>query len=135
MSKQIYITYCSKRKAQNTDSTTMYLPPELYISPRIQEFIKFCKLYNLAWAVFSDYYGLVFENEKIKWYDKSPDYVTSEEYQRLLDITLIKLTDYDEVVFYYKLDTYHVLYRNLVNDLKKFKNIVLLDRLEMLDEK
>ena len=113
----------------------MYLPSELYISPRIQEFIKFCKLYNLAWAVFSDYYGLVFENEKIKWYDKSPDYVTSEEYQRLLDITLIKLTDYDEVVFYYKLDTYHIIYRNLVNDLKKFKNIVLLDRLEMLDEK
>lgn len=134
MLKQIFITYCSKRKVEYEDSTFKYLPSELYISPRVQEFISHCSQHNHTWAIFSDYYGLVFANEKIEWYDKNPDCVTNKEYERLLYITLKKLTAYDEVFFYYNIDTYHTLYVNLVNDLKKFKTVVLLDRLEVSDE-
>jgi len=121
-------------KVKYEDDAFMYLPSELYNSPRVQKFIIYCKQYNYTWAIFSDCYGLVFSNEKIRWYDKSPDCVTNREYESLLYMTLKKLTDYDVIFFYYNLDTYHLLYENLINDLKRFKNIVLLDKLEASDE-
>lgn len=134
MLKQVYITYCSKMKSKYENSTILFFPSELYISPRVQEFINYCTQHNYTWAIFSDYYGLVFANEKVNWYDKSPDCVTNQEYKHLLFITLKKLTGYDKVFFYYKPDSYHSLYSNLVNDLKKTKNIILLDRLEVSNE-
>ncbi len=136
MNKHIYITYCSKQKIKNwCNKSTLFFPSELYTSHRIQEFIFFCEKRNYNWAIFSDLYGLVSKNDKIKWYDKSPDLVTKEEYDYLLNVTIKKLKDYSNIIFFYNAETFHSLYKQLVNDLKKYKyNIKLVDKLEIDDE-
>ena len=39
---------------------------------------------RVKWAIFSDYYGIWFADEKHQWYEKNPDTVTNEEYKKLL---------------------------------------------------
>ena len=131
MNNNIYITYCSKQKCIcKSDDSKLLAPSELYISSRVQNFIHFCKKQKYTWAIFSDYYGIVFENEKIKWYDKSPERVTEKDYDGLLENSLYKLKNYENVFFYYSIESFHPIYKRLVKDLKGSKNIMLIDRLE-----
>ena len=89
--KNIYITYCSKKKVDYSIAHNKLLKPEnLYISDRVQKFVSFCKSNKYNWGIFSDYYGLVFGCEEIGWYDKHPDTVTDAEYHHLLHLTLKK---------------------------------------------
>lgn len=134
MRKCIYITYCSKQKIENEpDNSTFFLPSKLYTSYRIQMFVRFCENHGYTWAIFSDLYGLVSENEEIKWYDKGPDCVTDEEYDSLLKAAIKKLKNYNDIIFFYKVETFHSLYRKLVNDLSGYKNVELVDELEDFD--
>lgn len=128
VSKKLYFTYCSKsKKIYNIDK--MVLPKELYISDRIQRFIEYCEEKNYEWAIFSDDYGLVLKDDKIKWYDKSPNSVSDDEYKKLLKDTLSKMDGYDDVIFYYDENTFHPLYQKLIDDLQKTKKIKLINML------
>lgn len=127
----IYITYCSKQKSGcKSEGSKLFLPSELYISSRVQSFIHYCKKHKYTWAIFSDYYGLVFENDKIEWYDKSPELVTSKEYDDLLANSLYKLREYSNIFFFYNIQTFHPIYKRFVKDLERSKKIILVDRLE-----
>lgn len=135
MNDCLFITYCSKKKLDYSNcGAQLLLPSDLYISSRVQTFICFCKKHKYTWAIFSDYYGLVFENDKISWYDKSPNLVTDKEYYELLENTINQLKNHNKIFFYYNSETFHLLYRRLVNDLKKHKYVILLDRLEVCGE-
>lgn len=125
----LYITYCSKEK-YDVLYNQLVTPAELYSSLRVQTFIEFCNRKNLQWAIFSDLYGLIFSFEKIQWYDKSPDSISNTEYEQLLKLTIKKLVSYKHIVFYYAPESLHPLYKRLISDLKKYKKIVLLERLE-----
>lgn len=131
MGRYIYITYCSKQKIENmSDKSMIFLPSQLYTSYRVQKFINFCEKNGHTWAIFSDQYGLVLNTDKIKWYDKAPDCVTVEEYEDLLKLSLKKLNNYNDIIFFYKAETFHPLYKKFVNDLKQHKYVAIIDRLE-----
>ena len=116
MKRNIFITYCCKDKKRISVNYKV-TPAELYSSSRVQKFINFCNSNNYCWAIFSDKYGLVFGNEKISWYNKSPDMVTSVEYNRLLNEVIIKLQDYEIIYFYYSDNSFQSLYKHLAEHL------------------
>lgn len=132
MEQIIYITYCCKSKAKIQENYRIS-PAELYTSFRIHTFINFCNFHNYSWAIFSDKYGLVFKEDKIGWYDKPPDNVTSLEYNNLLSSTMNRLQIYDTVFFYYCDESFHPLYRRLARDIGMYKKIKLLTDLEEID--
>lgn len=132
MEQIIYITYCCKTKASIPENYKTS-PAELYMSCRIRTFINYCNAHNYCWAIFSDKYGLVFKDEKINWYDKAPDKVTLFEYNGLLTSTIDRLQNFDKVFFYYHNESFHPLYRRLVEDLKMYKKIILTTNLEKFD--
>ena len=129
MNKILYITYCCKNKAELAENIEVY-PEDLYLSSRIHSFIDMCEKHNYNWAIFSDKYGLVYKNEKIKWYDKSPATVTPAEYYCLLNMTITRLAEFECVYFFYQDHSFHPLYKQLVNDIKKYKRIKTFNILE-----
>ena len=92
----------------------MVTPDELYISNRIQRFMNTCKDKDVNWAIFSDKYGVWFKNKKNKWYKKSHDSVTDEEFKKCLCDFNGKPADFDEIWFYYNPGRFHKLYRKLL---------------------
>lgn len=129
----LYITHCTYKKDDSLKITgTEVTPDKLYVGIKIQRFMKKCKGMNVRWAIFSDYYGVWFSNEKHKWYEKHPNDVTNEEFNKLLNEAESKLKNFDTVYFYgnYKSRYFHTLYRKLVDTLKKSGiNIVLISHL------
>lgn len=129
MKKSLFMTYCCKDKAK-ISSDTMVTPSELYLSSRIQSFITVCNAKKFEWGIFSDFYGIVESHKKIHSYDKAPYEVTETDYHRLLEITIQKILPYDKVYFYYNADSFHALYRRLVADMQKYREVLLFDNLE-----
>ena len=62
--KALYVTYCSASKRVEEGS-----PEELYDSPRITNFIAWCKAKHFNWAILSAKYGLFFPSEVHKNYN------------------------------------------------------------------
>ena len=118
MSKtKIYITYCSAKKDDTLKNSDLEVyPEELYTSKRIQRFIEKCNEKKVKWAIFSDLYGIWFPKEKHKWYEKHPNKVTSEEFNKLLADFDLKLKRYNEVWFYYNPCRFHNLYDRLIKN-------------------
>ena len=85
---------------------------------------------NAVLALKGDQLG---ENETIEWYDKSPDLVTDKDYECLMLSSLQKLQQYNQVVFYYKNETFHQIYKRFVVDLQKSKTVVLINKLKNND--
>jgi hypothetical protein len=124
---RIYITHCSATKDERLkESKEKVTPDDLYISPRIQSFIQACQAKNAKWAIFSDQYGIVFPEDKIAWYEKSPDSVSPQEYLVLLGSFIQRLAGFNEIHFYYNPGRFHSLYSKLVTQAKSVgMNIVL----------
>jgi len=127
---KIYITHCSARKSLSVKRSGAKVPPDkLYTSDRIQPFMRRCKQARVRWAIFSDLYGVYFPNEKHKWYEKSPDSVTQEEFRMLLKSFDKKLSSYSAIWFYHHPARFHKIYRRLLRrtrlrrKVRLFKNI------------
>lgn len=115
--KTIFLTHCSGTKNNSLKDTNRSVTPDvLYISKRIRFFIKRCINKKVQWAIFSDYYGIWFADEKHKWYEKHPDTVTDEEYKKLLFDFDNKLKNYDRICFYYNPVRFHRLYKRLLEE-------------------
>lgn len=132
MKRIIFITYCCKTKARLPEDYKVS-PAKLYMSSRIHTFIDYCDTRDYCWAIFSDKYGLVFKTDKIGWYDKAPDRVTPLEYNDLLLSTIHRLHSFDAVFFYYCDESFHPLYKHLVDDLKGYKEVKLFSSWGELD--
>lgn len=63
--KVLWVTYCSKDK----NNIARGPPDRLYRSPRISEFVEFCKGKSLQWAILSAKYDLFFPSEEHEPYD------------------------------------------------------------------
>jgi hypothetical protein len=89
-----------------------------------------CKEKEVAWAIFSDLYGVWFPNVKHEWYEKTPDHVNKEEFQQLVSDFDKKLANYDEIWFYYNPGRFHPLYDRLLaesklaNRIRRFTHIL-----------
>jgi len=128
--KKIYITYCSAKKNDELkDSGVFAIPEQLYTSERIQSFMSKCKELNVPWAIFSDMYGIIFPNEKIKWYDKHPNDVTDDELEGLVRNCLERLKDYDIIYFYYQ-GGLNYLYQRVIVKLTKLRRVKIINDLE-----
>lgn len=115
--KTIYITYCTGKKDNSFKDTDIKVTPDvLYTSARIKSFIRQCRKKDVAWAIFSDRYSIWFAAEKHIWYDKHPNTVTEDEFDKLLKIFDARLKGYDEIIFYYNPARIHKLYKRLIEE-------------------
>ena len=116
---RIYITYCSAKKNDSLKTSGEEVTPDkLYTSGPIRRFMNTCKQKKVNWAIFSDGYGVWFPNEKKKWYEKSPNLVTEEEFKNLVNDFNRELSPYDEILFYYNPGRFHGLYQRLLQETK-----------------
>ena len=116
---KIYLTHCSAKKDNSLTNTGRKVTPDkLYTATPTQRFIRKCLDKEVTWAIFSDLYGLWLHGEEHEWYEKSPDTVTEEEFNILLNNFDDKLRQYDEIWFYYNPGRFHPLYKRLIQETK-----------------
>lgn len=112
--KTIYVTHCSRDKNTDCETSGAEVTPDiLYTSPGLQKFITWCRNNKNDWAIFSDKYGVIFSDERIHWYNKPPDSVTSEEFDQLLASFTSRLAAFDQVVFYHRPGETHPLFKRI----------------------
>lgn len=128
--KRIYLTHCSAKK----DEALKYgckkvTPDKLYTATPTQRFINKCKKERVAWAIFSDLYGVWFPDVKHEWYEKDPHTVTEYEFRKLLKDFEQKLKNYKEIYFYYNPGRFHPLYKKLLKETKLRNKITMFSHL------
>ena len=119
MLKKVYITHCSREKDPEYEKSGKKTTPDnLYTSPALQRFIKFCKENNHYWAICSTKYGFVGAYDLIKWYNRPPDRVTEEDYKVLIRGLVKSLSFFDEVYFLQRPEDTHSLFKRIEKDLR-----------------
>ena len=127
---RIYLTHCTGMKdGQLKDTGKEVTPDYLYTSVPIQRFIRRCIEKKATWAIFSDLYGVWRSNKKHKWYEKSPDNITNQEFTNLLINFDQNLKDFSEIWFYNNPAWMHVLYKKLLKNSKLNGKIKLFSHL------
>ncbi len=115
--KRIYVTHCSKNKDDTLKNTNKeIIPYELYLSKKTRRFLNKCAEKKVPSAIFSDYCGVWFSDEKGKYYsnkDGNPNKVTEQKFQELVKDFDEKLQRYDEIWFYYNPGRFHPVYKRL----------------------
>ncbi len=116
---KIYISHCSAKKEESLKySKEEVYPFKLYTATPLKRFMKECQQKQVDWAILSDFYGIWFPNEKYIWYEKSPNKVSKEEFNLLLDNLNKRLSIYNEIWFYYNPGRFHQLYKKILNHTK-----------------
>lgn len=114
--RRIYVTHCSAKKDDTLKETNTEVTPDmLYKSTPIQRFMKSCKSKAVSWAIFSDKYGIWLSEDKHKWYEKDPNKVTDDEFNRLVDNFNKSLGNFGEIWFYHNPGRFHRLYKKLLD--------------------
>ena len=114
--RKVYITHCSAKKDDTLKGTNKKVTPDkLYTATNIRRFINKCNDKRVKWAIFSDKYGVWFPAIKHEWYDKDPNRVSEEEFDKLLKDFDAKLSQFDKIYFYYNPERFHSLYKRLLN--------------------
>lgn len=133
MTNKIYVTHCSAKKDPSLKFSNQFVTPDkLYTSTQIQRFMNRCKESNVKWAIFSDKYGICFDNTKNLWYEKNPNSIREQEFNILLHDFDSKLEEFDKIYFYYNPGRFHRVYRKLLNKTRlkdKIKFITHLDQI------
>jgi hypothetical protein len=111
----IYVTHCSHKKDEHCEETREAVTPDvLYTATPAQRFMQRCKSMNVAWAVFSDKYGVWFPDVRHEWYEKDPNTVSEAEFSLLLKDFDAKLSNYSEICFYCNPGRFHPIYARLL---------------------
>jgi len=127
---RIYLTHCSAKK----DEVLKYgyekvTPDKLYTATPTRRFINKCKKERVAWAIFSDLYGVWFPDVKREWYEEDPHTVTEYEFRKLLKDFEQKLKNYKEIYFYHNPGRFHPLYKRLLKETKLRNKITMFSHL------
>jgi hypothetical protein len=111
----IYLTHCSHKKDQHCKETREAVPPDvLYTARPTQRFMQRCKDKKVAWAIFSDKYGVWLPEVGHEWYEKDPNTVTETEFSQLLADFDVKLSSHSQIYFYYNPGRFHPVYARLL---------------------
>ena len=128
---KIYISHCSAKKEESLKfSKEEVYPFKLYTATPLKRFMEKCQQKQVNWAIFSDLYGVWFPNEKHYWYEKSPNKVSKEEFKYLLNNFNKRLSEYEEIWFYYNPGRFHQLYKKIISQtklkdrIKKFTHLI-----------
>jgi len=131
---RVYLTHCSKEKEPNLKGTDITVTPDkLYTSAGIQQFMKRCQEQNVIWGVLSDLYGVYLSNERHVWYEKHPDTVTLQKKRIIVQDFNIKLSSYDEIFFFIRMESFHPFYERVLKEtvltdkVKTFQNIEFIE--------
>lgn len=127
---KIFLTHCSAKKDDSLRNTGKQVTPDkLYTAKPTQRFMNRCKNQNVNWAIFSDKYGVWFPHEKHEWYEKNPNTVAQEEFNKLINDFENKLKNYGEIYFYHNPGRFHRLYKKLLDTVSFEDKIVLISHL------
>lgn len=121
----IYVTHCSAKKRKGKRPVR---PDALYVSRRIQSFMRRCKEHGVKWAILSDLYGIWFPHIKHVWHDKPPSSVTVDEFDRLVIDFNRQLNRYKRIYFYYHPARFHNIYRRLLKTTRLRNRVTLIHR-------
>ena len=117
---RIYTTHCSATKDDSLKGTGREVAPDvLYTATPTQRFMRRCKVHGVRWAIFSDHYGVWFDDERREWYGDDvgdPNRVTEAKFQELVKNFDERLQSYDEIYFYYNPGRFHPLYERLLEE-------------------
>ena len=94
-----------------------------------------CKNEGVDWAIFSDRYGVWFSNVHHEWYEKSPNRITEDEFNQLVDNFNKSLSQYNEIYFYHNPGRFHRLYKKLLEDSQLKTKIKLFTHLDDISNK
>jgi len=86
----------------------------------------------VAWAIFSDHYGVWFSDEKREWYGDDvgdPNSVSEQKFRELVKNFDTKLQRYDEIYFYRNPGRFHSLYKRLLRATRLRDRVVLISHL------
>lgn len=126
---RVYLTHCSKEKESNLEGTDIAVTPDrLYTNAGIQQFMKRCQEKDVIWGVLSDLYGVYLSNEYHVWYEKHPDTVTLQEEEVVIQDFNNKLSSYDEIFFFVRLESFHSFYERVL------KKTVLANRVKIFQD-
>ena len=124
---RIYITPCCAEKEEKYQASGELVPPNLlYTSKKTQGFMRQCKVRQVAWAIFSDLYGVWFPEIPHAWYEKDPNSVTDEEFCQLLRTFDESLAPYSQICFYHNPGSLNRLHKRLL------KETALADRVKII---
>ncbi len=132
---RIYLTHCSAKKNVSLKGSVSEVTPDmLYTATPTQRFMKQCNKVKANWAIFSDNYGVWFNDKKHRWYEKNPSKITEKEFELLLKDFEADLNEYDEIWFYYNPGRFHRVYRELLKRSKLSPKITLFTHLVQIED-
>lgn len=111
---RIFITHCSAKRDDSFKDSTWTTPDKLYTAAPTRRFMERCKKQEVEWAMFSDKYSFWFPDVEKRWYEKSLDPATVDEFADLVKDFDAKPNKYDEILFYYNPGSFRRLYRRLI---------------------
>ncbi|WP_156427182.1 hypothetical protein [Leptolyngbya sp. NIES-2104] len=126
---RVYLTHCSaEREPLLKDSGKTATPDALYTHPRIQEFMIRCKSMGVSWGVLSDLYDVFGSDQHQAWYEQHPDTVTQYEEDSIIQAFDRALSEYDEIWFYIRPESFHLFYGRVL------KRTALADRIRTFED-
>lgn len=95
----LWTSRCSKQKSDKTKNMT---PSEFYVGPTNLQFYDYMNKNNLRYGIISDYYGLLYDNDKIDYYDVHPSEIDDKIKQALGKVIQDKAQKegYNEIIFF-----------------------------------
>jgi hypothetical protein len=131
---RIYLTHCSKEKSLEAKESGEELTPDrLYTNPGIQQFIERCQVTGVHWAILSDCYGVFLPDERHPYYEKAPASVTPEEENVIIQSFENRLSEYDEIWFYIRAETFHPFYERVLNNSRLAGRVKRFEDLNQID--
>ena len=130
---KIYLTHCAAEKSSVAkESGEAVAPDQLYTNSGVVEFMETCKRANMSWGILSDLYAVWLPDEKHVWYEKHPDTVTKEEFDKIVHDFDAKLEGFDEILFYVRKDSFHPFYRRVLDATKHSSKVQTFDEVSLI---
>lgn len=132
---RVYLTHCSAEKdPELKGSGKSATPDDLYTNFGIQRFMTKCKERGVSWGVLSDLYGVFRSDEHQAWYEKHPDTVTQQEEDNVIQDFDRKLSDYDEIWFYIRPESFHPFYARVLKRTMLANKVRTFEDLESIEQ-
>ena len=113
--RRIRVTSCTALKDDAARQSGEAVAPDvLYVEPRIQRFFAEARAAGEPWAVLSDQWGLLLEEDRAPWYERHPDTVSAEDEAELVRSVEAKLTGYDVIELVPLRSDPHPLYERVI---------------------
>jgi hypothetical protein len=130
---RIYLTHCSKDKSPDARVNGLPVTPDiLYTEAGIQEFMMICKRVGVNWAILSDNYGVFLPGERHVYYEKPPSAVTPEEELVIIHQFEQKLSGFDEIWFFVRIETFHPFYERVLTSSSLHNRITFFKDLNLI---